>query len=239
MSTVFDRLKIESAKQVGTLYHLTNLDGIEYILDKNILSSKNFGGNVSFTRNKMMNSYIGARPDTLFKLMIDGNKLSNNYSINPTQFHSQTNVSLKEFEEVVKGPIKDISKYITGIIFIESNFDYYLEKFENSGFDLSTRLYNGDKTFTYKDLTDILKKCEKFGLYIQSGTSIKKDISFFKKYKLLASPMWIGQKLLLEDIQKKVRGNNFSAPWAIKRLQEYQEDQGCAGDHAVGKTGRR
>jgi len=186
---VFSRLKIQSAKQVGTLYHLTNIDGLKHILDKNILEALNYAYIVSFTRNKMLNFYTGDKGGTLFKLIVDGDKLSNIYKIQPYQYWSDTGVKLEEFEEAVKGPIKNISKYITGIIFLKDIFldRYYKVDFKNTDYDPNELfMYGKNEKYTYGDLADILKKCNKnFGLYIQSGSIIKKDDKWFKEMELL------------------------------------------------------
>ena len=186
---VLKRLNILSSKQVGTLYHLTNIDGLKHILDKNILESQNYAYIISFTRSKMLNSYVGDKSGTIFKLIIDGDKLSNTYKIQPYQYWSNTGVKLEEFEEAVKGPIKNISKYITGIIFLKDKFldRYYEVDFEDTDYNpkkLFMRWKN--EKYTYGDLADILKKCNRnFGLYIQSGSTIKKDDNWFKEKGLL------------------------------------------------------
>lgn len=177
------RLKIVSGKQVGTLYHLTNIEGMDYILKNNVLESRNFGGHVSLTRDKMMNSYVGHPPAMFFKLIIDGDKLSNNYKIEPYQYKSNTGIYLPESEEMIEGTIKNISKYIKGIAFIEKNFEYYLDRFREEGKDVNSKLF---QKYLFSDLIKMLKELDKkYGLYVQIGSQIKKDNKWFKDKGLL------------------------------------------------------
>ena len=82
-----NKKQLTESKQVGTLYHLTNLDGIEFIMKNNKLVRKLYDG-ISFTRNKMLNFYEGHPSRLYFKLIIDGDKLSDNYKIEPFKYHS-------------------------------------------------------------------------------------------------------------------------------------------------------
>ena len=185
---IFKSLKIESAKQIGTLYHLTNLDGIEFIMKNNKLVRKLYDG-ISFTRNKMLNFYEGHPSRLYFKLIIDGDKLSNTYKIEPFKYHSNNDdVDFRnEAEEIIKvREIRNIDKYIKGVAFIYRNFegfdeDDYLEGGPNG------LLYRGNfKTFLNKDLPDLLNRInKKYGLYVQIGSQIKKDIKWFKDKGLI------------------------------------------------------
>ena len=133
---VFQRLNL-AAKQVGTLYHITNLDGMEFIMRDNKLRRGSYSG-ISFSRDKMLNSYIGDRPRSYFKLIIDGNKLSNKYKIEPYKYHSRNdNVNFRnEAEELIKvNEIPNVDKYIKGVAFIYRNFENnereFVSKYKN------------------------------------------------------------------------------------------------------------
>lgn len=52
---------LKEAKSVGTLYHITNIEGMDIILNDNILRAKNQSG-ISFTRDKNLNRIIGSAP---------------------------------------------------------------------------------------------------------------------------------------------------------------------------------
>ena len=70
------------AKQVGILYHYTENWLLEQIIDSNMLE-----GPVSFTRSKDKETvfWIGAE----CSLVVDGDKLSNNYKIRPYQSYDE------------------------------------------------------------------------------------------------------------------------------------------------------
>ena len=133
-------LKYE-AKSVGTLYHVCTPEAyLKYIKPKDQLKASGnydnylYGGNnyVSFTRNRnyILNTSLNLDSPILLRLVIDGDKLSENYSIKPYNDlafddESSDNPESREQEEVVKGPIKNISKYIK-----EIQFDFpYLDEY--------------------------------------------------------------------------------------------------------------
>lgn len=175
-------LKYFESKQVTTLYHIFDLENCDYILNTNSLSSYKFG-NISTTREKMMNHYLGDKPISIFKLELDGEKLSNKYKIKPYAYPSteigtygeRTPIRLEEFEEVIlTNEIKNINQYVNKFIIIKSK----VERLKTSGwFDNEGGYFNSDRI----NLPDFLKKKlpkikELFGdIYIQDGTKIIKD----------------------------------------------------------------
>jgi hypothetical protein len=123
--------KLFEAKQVGILYHFTNLVSLYSILQDdflrtnrevesydNLMNSYNLQDKsnwmyISFTRNK--NFHINA---TTFmdhpvscRITIDGNKLSHHYKIYPVNYFDYINEEAEECV-VVKNELKEISKYI-------------------------------------------------------------------------------------------------------------------------------
>ena len=130
--------KVYEAKQVGTLYHVCSLkEYLKYVLPNDQLSASgkyyNFlygGANyVSFTRDKKF--VLDTRDDDiiLVQIVVDGDKLSENYKIGPyndfafggshnTVKKKKDDFRKREMEECVKGPIKNLSKYV-----IEVRFD--------------------------------------------------------------------------------------------------------------------
>ena len=111
---LFKELLVE-AKQVGVIYHLMTLDKMEYAIKTNSLSSRNFPG-ISTTRSKHLKGYVGSDGKILFRLKLDGNKLSNKFKIKPMMYTSNTGVSMKEFEELIKTrKINDLSKYVIAV----------------------------------------------------------------------------------------------------------------------------
>lgn len=130
--------KILESKNIGLLYHVCSCDAfIDYILPNDTLQASGkynnwlYAGNdyVSFTRDKnfVIDSNATFSADILLQLVIDGNKLSNNYKIRPyndfaydyhgNKINDKDAFKQSEKEEVVKGPIKNISKYIKEIYF--------------------------------------------------------------------------------------------------------------------------
>jgi len=139
---------IKERKQVGKLYHFTDLKKVYRILKDNELKQNttsaytNLASGVSFTRNKNFqktNKYFGWY-DMAVNIIIDGDKLSDKYKI--SQFHdNQTYITLDpselrmfkgrdvdEAEERTTKPIKQLNKYITGIEINKKLYYNYLKK---------------------------------------------------------------------------------------------------------------
>lgn len=127
------------AKQVGLMYHQTAWEELVDILQSNtlksqqppnLLSRKLGEPTISFTRfksgviaklptsrlkNKYMPNFYGG-----FTIMVDGNKLSNNYKIRPVDFANIADINppnVDNMENVVLAKqIKNFSKYIKKIV---------------------------------------------------------------------------------------------------------------------------
>lgn len=156
-------------KQVGILYHLLNFDQMKFMIENNKLKSQNFFNGISFTRDKTLNNYIGSRPIVVFKIEVDGNKLSNKYKIEPFQYISSTNVIFSEFEEIVRTTeIKDIFKYINKIIFIANNIERDIKYMSN---------------WIRKTNINILLNKIKFKIpfYVQVNNKFVKDYNYLKE----------------------------------------------------------
>jgi len=133
MKRLIRNLIKEEAKQVGTLYHFTNLYNLSLILEEDLLKSKNDW--VSFTRNKNFNKIDRNLPggDISCILVINGDNLSNNYKIEP--FHDQKFFRERDFgtdkmesEERIKSPISSIKSYIENIILLKNEIkDWEIE----------------------------------------------------------------------------------------------------------------
>lgn len=119
---------IKEAKQVGTLFHITDYEGLKYLLENNSLKSKNYKF-ISFTRNKRYSYVVGSEKKSICRIYIDGNKLSDRYKIVPfVDKGPYVSGNRFEAEEIVFGEIKNIIKYI---IYIEI-FDKFKNKIDNS-----------------------------------------------------------------------------------------------------------
>lgn len=129
-------LYILEGKNVGTLYHFTYISNLLLILQSDRLESmwspdtKNFS--VSFTRNKNFkrSNYVVKVPLECC-LVLDGDKLSNNYKIYPIEYYyTQRGVGIhpeaKESEERIsfntKKDIKNIKKYILSVVLYQNEY---------------------------------------------------------------------------------------------------------------------
>ena len=132
-----EKLLRNEAKQVGTIYHVCNLDSLKHILKTNTIESSGKWYNhlyhgdefVSFTRDKYFIPNDGlsniTEQNILFQIVVDGNRLSENYKIGPYNdwiYQGYDIIADREMEEAVKGPIKNASKYIK-----EIRFDFHNE----------------------------------------------------------------------------------------------------------------
>src|SRR3990167_9661499 len=103
-------INLIEAKQVGILYHYTSVSSFFKILDENVLKiSRILKGNkklsaVSFTRDKNFHSLDRGIGGEDIRFVVDGNKLSNNYKIEPffdANFPNYRSTAWDESEEIV------------------------------------------------------------------------------------------------------------------------------------------
>jgi hypothetical protein len=147
--------QILEGKQVGIVYHLVGVPQLVTILDKKAITSNNFN-NISTTRSKMTNWYLGGPPVIIGKFELDGDKISDRFKVVPFQDVSLTGVKFSGERESTIQSRKLPIKYATKFILIKSNID---------------------KDLQYIDipwLKDTLARV-KIPIYIQVGTRIKKD----------------------------------------------------------------
>lgn len=151
MVKLIDILKeITEGKQVGTLYHYTDIKHNDVqvlynIIKQNTLIPSKGSDTVSLTRSKNQDFVLAQERSVI---VLDGDKLSNNYKITP--YHDigwnydiqdvepedrdekippidrfQRDFFEDEQEETIKGPIKNLSKYIIKVIIYVDNKDEY------------------------------------------------------------------------------------------------------------------
>jgi hypothetical protein len=124
MIKLIDLLK--EAKQVGILYHYTSLHNLQSIIKSNKLQSRESSG-VSFSRSKDKNIMQWLDTTVEAALVINGDKLSNNYKIYPyNDLATQDSVGVENFdemEEVVDRDITNLDKYLIKVILYESDPD--------------------------------------------------------------------------------------------------------------------
>lgn len=132
------RLIKKSAKQVGTLYHFTNLNNLIRILKSDTLYS-GVGNYICFTRDKNFN-YVPRESisGTDCRITIDGDNLSNKYKIKPHHDQNWFNDNELEFgskdmesEERINGNIHSIKSYIFEITLFKEKMElYYSDQFK-------------------------------------------------------------------------------------------------------------
>jgi len=166
-------------KQLGELYHLVDINKLNYILNTNTIKSYKFS-NISLTRNKMLNYYLGDVSTTIFKLVIDADKLSDKYKIKPFRYKSQTNIWFSEYEEsVITNKIDNAFNYIKKIVLIKEK----VEELKKSIFDeldvsdwfTTIGGYDGNLPKLIKEIQISLKEKYNQDIYIQDNTKIIKD----------------------------------------------------------------
>lgn len=125
-------------KQAGILYHYTrNLAYLQKMLRFNLLKPMNYGY-VSFTRNQSFVFY-----ESWIRLVIDGDKLSDNYKLQPFQFNPSLyakngpNHFEDEFEERIKFTnryehdntccVSNLKKYLLRVEILDKPADEYEE----------------------------------------------------------------------------------------------------------------
>ena len=170
------KLFLES-KNLGNLYHIVDIEKLNYILDNNkIVSYKAGDGKISLTRNKMMTGYLGDNSSSVFKLEIDGDKLSHKYRIKPYRYKTMNAGYLDEYEEQVQtNKITNIFNYTNKIIVDKKrvlNLMYIFDKLSDWFTSEGTRHGNFPTI-----LKEIKYKANSKGLelYVQDGSIIKKD----------------------------------------------------------------
>lgn len=128
---------VTEGKQVGELYHFTDINSMDKILETNVMGVAGRASGkapISFTRNKNFNPKgrgLGRSAQVMF--VMDGNKLSNNYKVRPIAYDSISKSIAKgfEFEELLQGPIKNVKKYIRKIIILDKNYDMFKISHDN------------------------------------------------------------------------------------------------------------
>jgi hypothetical protein len=154
--------EINEGKQVGFLYHTMTTEKFRSVLHSDILLKP-----TSFSRNKNYDSVVGRDQSYTYQIKIDGDKLSNNYKIEPV--YDGKGWVYDEYEERVDKTIKNIGKYILDIIIINKKF----YNWKNKGFKKGT--YNiyagyGNKYIELsEDIEEYINKYPHIKLKVKDG----------------------------------------------------------------------
>jgi len=174
--TNIENTNITEGVNYGNLYHIIDNNKFKFIIDNDKLSPyiASNSGKISFTRNKMMNSYLGDAPTSFLKLEIDASKLSNNYKISPFRYKSHNNGHFDEWEEMTN-PIKNISRYVTKLIINKNKIENLKKsvRFENNLSDYFTT--KGTINGTIPSMMKYIIDNSPYPVYVQDGSVIKKD----------------------------------------------------------------
>lgn len=110
---------ILESKNYGTLYHFTDEEGLNGIIDSGGLIS-NFYDYISFTRS-FVPPRVGHLENRYVRLAYNGNKLSNKYKINPflDKDYSIGRQHGSESEEIIKWPERKLLKVEFALIRID------------------------------------------------------------------------------------------------------------------------
>lgn len=119
---------INEGKQIGFLYHYTYLIHAIQIIDENVMKMGELHQSISFTRDKNFHkrSFIFRKEGRDVRIVIDGDKLSQKYKVQPYNYFSGWGNNSKltakaggvgedQSEETVLSDIHDIKKYIISI----------------------------------------------------------------------------------------------------------------------------
>lgn len=128
------KFKIFEGKQIGLIYHWTDVDSLEKILEEDrMVGNLNY---ISFSRNKHLN--FNNRP---VKITFDGDKMSNKYHFEPYLFRKDLRYKHESEERIpcthFSEPETEYTKHIKGwenliygvkkyIKSIEINYDNYI-----------------------------------------------------------------------------------------------------------------
>jgi hypothetical protein len=163
---------LQEGKQVGDLYHFTDIDSLYYMIKNNgkieldnTFSSFAARDYFSFTRNPKLNTL--GEEKTHVRIKLDGNKLSNKYKITPYSDSEYSRTSGQpEAEERIDsskyGGKIDLEPYIKDVYLISSsNWEKYIEDLDwNSGkkSNLKDKYYHVLKYLNYNNINfDFLK----------------------------------------------------------------------------------
>lgn len=116
--------KLLEAKQVGTLYHYTNLEGIRGIAKLNRLEG-NYNRQSFTRRSDLLNKNWSVYNDV--RITVDGDLLSERYKIKPT---NQIYNRMEAEERIIIKQIDNFSMYVTEVIISKQSLKNYSNKFK-------------------------------------------------------------------------------------------------------------
>lgn len=181
MNNIITNFKLFEGKNIQNLYHILDVEKLYYVLNNNEIKSYKFS-KISTTRNKLMIDYTGCPPVSIFKLELDGQKLSDNYKIKSFQdkgFMGSGSERIpfyhQEWEEQIQTQvIKNVKKYIVKIILMKQK----IESLKDISSWFENHFFTRNKKKNWISLPNILKDIiykYNIDLWVQDGSVIKKD----------------------------------------------------------------
>jgi len=163
----FNQYLVES-KQVGVIYHFTNLESLIYILFENVIASSR-QEYISFTRNyNLKNTYNKEKPWSGVRIAVDGDMLTDRYKLSP---YSDTVNGIKgeESEERI------LDNKIVGVIKLIKQIDILINN-DFSKLDIKIDIENPSSSYGTKvaNLNDYMQKLEEMLEYHRINISMNK-----------------------------------------------------------------
>ena len=154
---------LNEGPQFGVLYHYT-----EYLLD--ILNNNTLRGPISLTRSR--DSFVKVWKGNIPILVLDKDKLRNNYKIRLYQDYDDEGRTADEMEEIIDRDVTNLNKYIVKVILPKPNKEY-----ENA-------LKEKGIPYEIDKLLNEGKKKDPFGLiaYAQELGRLREEESEYKVY---------------------------------------------------------
>ena len=212
--------RLFEGKNIGDLFHLASIKNMQFIIKTNSLKFNEHYEledyeYISLTRDNRLNAIYGLKGESAckkFKLIIDGNKLSDNYKIVP--YCAGEDWEDEHEERVITNEIKNIFKYVKGVVVL-TNLPYRKEEYERLGVKTLDDLKNYkpvrktkedfDDIYDYYDYSYISKNEAKDDY--KEHAAINNIIKFFikKGIKIYAQNVWGGSKQITDnlDVLKK------------------------------------
>lgn len=236
---------LNEGKQVGLIYHVMGRHKFIDILNYDVLSSK---WNISFTRNSMYDRPVGMEAEGgeyAFQIEVDGDKLSNNHKISPT--NDGKGWVADEFEERVQGKVHNIGKYIKRIIVIlhkqwwinikkydKRDYQKYLSHNETKwGENLSRQLFEYRKKYPHIEIVvkdkhnDLLFNVHNDEQFLK-GVGLKNPLEENLYENILG--VWKDKKRLLKSFLLDSALYNYIKSNKKKLFIEWQEYEGYGDD---------
>lgn len=123
----------ESMQHLKHVYHVLDLEKLEYVLKHNSIKTYHFHEGISTTRNRYMNNYVGAGVTSWFKFQMDYSKLNQSYKNKKFVYVSRTNVKFTGEEEQLfqTSEITPAFDYIEKVILIKPNLERSMKYFND------------------------------------------------------------------------------------------------------------